>query len=222
MIMSLLLLFIDEIKGFYKSKVMVVLWIGVPLLSILFHYLQPDTEGIPLASLVALLVSSIGGILGSVMLSTSIVNEKKRGVYDLFLIRPVKRWNIILAKFFAVYICLIIAVFISLIAGFLVDYFTIDIPLETIMKDTLESVAISFNAMAISCSIGVLIGILTNSVALAAILAIYVGNQLSSISVLPSIFIKDLNPVIFASVVGISITITVLTINILIFNKKQF
>ncbi|MHA1253655.1 MAG: hypothetical protein ACTSRP_27055 [Candidatus Helarchaeota archaeon] len=75
--MSLLLLFIDEIKGFYKSKVMVVLWIGVPLLSILFHYLQPDTEGIPLASLVALLVSSIGGILGSVMLSTSIVNEKK-------------------------------------------------------------------------------------------------------------------------------------------------
>ncbi|MHA1253654.1 MAG: hypothetical protein ACTSRP_27050 [Candidatus Helarchaeota archaeon] len=93
------------------------------------------------------------------------------------------------------------------------------------MKDTLESVAISFNAMAISCSIGVLIGILTNSVALAAILAIYVGNQgnqLSSISVLPSIFIKDLNPVIFASVVGISITITVLTINILIFNKKQF
>ncbi|MHA1229241.1 MAG: ABC transporter permease [Candidatus Helarchaeota archaeon] len=220
--MSLLLLFIDEIKGFYKSKVMVVLWIGVPLLSILFHYLQPDTEGIPLASLVALLVSSIGGILGSVMLSTSIVNEKKRGVYDLFLIRPVKRWNIILAKFFAVYICLIIAVFISLIAGFLVDYFTIDIPLETIMKDTLESVAISFNAMAISCSIGVLIGILTNSVALAAILAIYVGNQLSSISVLPSIFIKDLNPVIFASVVGISITITVLTINILIFNKKQF
>ena len=32
--MSLGLLFRDELKGFYKSKVMVTLWVGLPLLTL--------------------------------------------------------------------------------------------------------------------------------------------------------------------------------------------
>ena len=112
--MSLKILFVDELKGFYKSKVMIVLWVGLPLLSLLFHYIVPDTEGIPISSIVAIILSSIGGTLGSAMLSTSIASEKIRHVYDLFLIRPVKRTSILLAKFFSVYLCLIIATGISL------------------------------------------------------------------------------------------------------------
>jgi len=97
--LSLRLLFLDELKGYAKSKVMIVLWFGLPLLSLLIYFLQPDTEGLPISFLVGLLVSSIGGTLSGIMLSTSIVSEKNRHVYELFLIRPVKRSSLLLAKF---------------------------------------------------------------------------------------------------------------------------
>ncbi|MBD3226560.1 MAG: ABC transporter permease subunit [Candidatus Lokiarchaeota archaeon] len=220
--MSLWLLFKDEMKGFYKSKVMLVLWFGMPIISFLFHYFQPDTEGIPVSSLVALLISSLGGILASVVLSTAIVNEKNRHVYELFLIRPVKRRNLLLAKFLAVYFCLFIATLISIITGLLIDWFTIGIPAETFLRETFESVSISLAAMAISSSIGILIGTLASSVALAAILSIYIGNQLSLILMLPTIFIEKLEPLIYAPPLGITITVGVLLATIMIFNRKQF
>lgn len=110
--MSLRLLFLDELMGYAKSKVMIVLWFGLPLLSFIIHFLQPDTEGLPISFLVGMVVSSIGGTLSSIMLSTSIVSEKNQHVYELFLIRPVKRSSLLLAKFFSVFLCLIVAVII--------------------------------------------------------------------------------------------------------------
>ncbi|TFF88594.1 MAG: hypothetical protein EU548_08670, partial [Promethearchaeota archaeon] len=68
---------------------MITLWIGFPILSILMHFIQPDTEGIPISVFTGLIVASIGGLLSAVMLSTTIVNEKNARVYDLYLIRPV-------------------------------------------------------------------------------------------------------------------------------------
>ena len=82
--MSLKILFLDELKGFYKSKVMIILWVGLPLLSLLFNFLVPDIEDFPISSIVAIIFSSIGGMLASAMLSTSIASEKVRHVYDLF------------------------------------------------------------------------------------------------------------------------------------------
>jgi len=80
--MSLKILYIDEMRGFYKSKVMIVLWIGMPLISFLIQFLQPDLEGIPVTYFVAVLTASIGGTLSSVMLSTSITSERNQNVYD--------------------------------------------------------------------------------------------------------------------------------------------
>ncbi|MHA1563053.1 MAG: ABC transporter permease [Promethearchaeota archaeon] len=190
--MSLSLLIKDEFKGFYKSKVMLVLWIGMPLISLLIHYLQPDTEGIPISIFVGLMVSSLSGTLASVMLSTTIVSEKDRHVYDLFLIRPVKRWNLMFAKLIAVYLCLMIAIFFSVLVGIVLDLINTEIPFETLLDGIWDSLAISLSAMAISCSLSILIGILVNSTMVAVILAIYLGNQLSLIAVLPGIFFETL------------------------------
>ena len=89
--MSLKILFKDELRGFYKSKVMIFLWVGLPILAILIYFWSPDTgQEIPFAAFSALLLSSIGGTLASVMLAVSIINEKEKNVYDLFLIRPIK------------------------------------------------------------------------------------------------------------------------------------
>jgi len=219
--MSLRLLFLDELMGYAKSKVMIVLWFGLPLLSFIIHFLQPDTEGLPISFLVGLVVSSIGGTLSSVMLSTSIVSEKNQHVYELFLIRPVKRSSLLLAKFFSVFLCLIIAVIISLIVGMIIDIFTVGLT-EYFLNETFESLIISISAMAITCSIGILIGVLVSSIPVAAILSVYLGGQLSSIILLPTIYIESLNPVILALTLGVSLTTIIMGLNIFLFGRQQF
>lgn len=219
--MSLRLLFLDELKGYAKSKVMIVLWFGLPLLSLLIYFLQPNTEGVPISFLVGLLVSSIGGTLSGIMLSTSIVSEKNRHVYDLFLIRPVRRSSLLLAKFFAVYMCLVVAVVISLIFGLIIDEFTVGLS-EYFLNETFESLIISMSSMAITCSIGIFFGVLVSSVPVAAILSVYLGSQLSSIILLPTFFIVTLNPVILALTLGISITSIIMSINMYLFSRQQF
>ena len=58
------------------------------------------------------------------MLAVSLINERNRHVYELFLIRPIKRRDILLAKFFSVYISVAIAIFISFFVGMATDYLT--------------------------------------------------------------------------------------------------
>jgi ABC-2 type transport system permease protein len=219
--MSLGLLYLDEMKGFYKSKVMIVLWVGMPFLSFLMQFLQPDLEGIPVSTFVAILISSIGGTLSSVMLSTSITSERNRNVYDLFLIRPVKRYEILLSKYFAVFTCLIIAALFSLGLGLLIDASTIETPLSDLLQNNLESLTISLAGISISCSIGIFFGIIVNSVPVAAILSVYLGNQISGFIILPTILIEGLDPIIYSSIIGIGLTVILLAISIIIFNKKQ-
>jgi len=218
---SLLLLFLDELKGFAKSKVMIILWFGLPALAILIHFIQPETEDFPITSLVTIVVSSIGSTLSSIMLSTSIVNEKNNHVYELFLVRPVKRYSLLISKFLAVYLCLIIAVGLSLLVGLVIDGITVGIP-EDFLDLIFYSLSISLSSMAITSSIGIFFGVLVSSVAAAAILSVYLGSQLSSIILLPTFFSETLDPVLLALTLGISATITIMIINIFIFSRKQF
>jgi len=220
--LSLLLLFLDELKGYAKSKVMIVLWFGLPLLSFLIQYINPNQlEGMPISFLVALVVSSIGGTLSVIMLSTTIVSEKNRHVYELFLIRPVRRSSLILAKFLAVYLCLVIAVSISLTIGLIIDAFTGDL-IENYLNVTFESLIIGISSMAITCSIGILFGVLISSVPVAAILSVYLGSQLSSLIILPTFFIPGLDTQMLALTLGITLTTIIMGINIILFNRMQF
>ncbi|TFF84878.1 hypothetical protein EU523_01020, partial [Candidatus Heimdallarchaeota archaeon] len=114
----------DEFRGFIKSKVMIALFVGMPVFAIVMHFIQPDTEGIPITMITSLFVSSIGGLLAAVMLSTTMVNELNNNVYDLFLIRPVKRWHIIIVKYISFFSCLIIASLLSFLVGLAIDAFS--------------------------------------------------------------------------------------------------
>ena len=201
---------------------MMVLWIGLPILTIVMHFFQPDMEEFPFSVLVSIVVSTIGGTLASAMLSTSLTSEINQKVYDLFLIRPLKRITILFAKFVAVYFCLVIAIIISLTLGLIIDYITIGGLTEGVINTLFESLAISLAAIAISCSIGLLFGITISSVPVAAILSVYLGNQLSALSILPVLFIDIINPFIFAAVIGISIPIILLSISSILFIRKEF
>lgn len=221
--MQLGLLFVDELRGFYKSKVMIFLWIGLPVIALLFRYISSISSGqsLPFTLISALVVSSIGGTLASVMLAVFLINEKNRHVYDLFLIRPLKRRDIILAKFFSVYVCVAIASLIAVLAGITVDFASTGALSTTILADAGQSLATSLSMIAVACSAGVIIGIASPSVLVGAILVIYGGNQISVIPLIPTL-LNIQNAALFTIGLAGAVAATLLAGAILLFEKKQF
>ena len=221
--MTFRLLLADELRGFYKSKVMIFLWIGLPLIALIFRFIQVESTGqaIPFTVISALVVSSLAGTLASVMLAVSIINEKNRHVYELFLIRPLKRRDIIFAKFFSVYGCVAIASFTAVLVGIVTDYLTIGALPATIITDTLQSLAISLSMIAVSCSAGVLIGIGSPTVLVGAILVLYGGNQISVIPLVPTMLNLP-EATLFTIGLAAAVTAALLMAAIALFEKKQF
>ncbi len=187
--MMLPMLYADELRGFYKSKVKLFLWVGLPIIAILFRFVQVTSTGqqISFTVISALIVSSLAGTLAAVMLAVSIINEKNRHVYELFLIRPLNRRDIVFAKFLSVYTCLAIASVISVLVGVAADAVTQGASSATVLNETMQSLAVSLSTVAVSCSAGVLIGVAAPSVLIGAILVIYGGNQISVIPLIPNI-----------------------------------
>jgi ABC-2 type transport system permease protein len=217
------LLFVDELRGFYKSKVMVFLWIGLPIIALLFRFISAGSSGqnISFTLISALIVSSIGGTLASVMLAVFIINEKNRHVYDLFLIRPLKRRDIILAKFFSVYTCVAIASFIAVLAGMITDYITTGSLSTAVLSNAGQSLVTSLSMIAVSCAAGVLIGVASPSVLVGAILVIYGGNQISIIPLIPTLLNIE-EATIFTILLAGAVASGLLLAAVSLFESKQF
>ena len=217
------LLFVDELRGFYKSKVMIFLWIGLPIIALLFRFISAGSSGqnISFTLISALIVSSIGGTLASVMLAVFIINEKNRHVYDLFLIRPLKRRDIILAKFFSVYTCVAIASFIAVLARMITDYITTGSLSTAILSNAGQSLATSLSMIAVSCAAGVLIGVASPSVLVGAILVIYGGNQISVIPLIPTL-LNIQEATIFTILLAGAVASGLLFAAVAMFESKQF
>jgi ABC-2 type transport system permease protein len=217
------LLFVDELRGFYKSKVMIFLWIGLPIIALLFRFISVSSSGqnIPFALISALVVSSIGGTLASVMLAVFIINEKNRHVYDLFLIRPLKRRDIILAKFFSVYTCVAIASFIAVLAGMITDYVTVGALSSAVLSNAGQSLVTSLSMIAVACAAGVLIGVASPTVLVGALLVIYGGNQISVIPLLPTLLgIQEAT--VFTIGLAVAVAVGLLSAAVALFERKQF
>jgi len=216
--MSLPLLFVDELRGFYKSKVMLFLWVGMPVLGLLVHLLAQSGQEMPVSVLTAILVSTISGTLASAMLVVSILNERERHVFDLFVVRPVKRRDLLLAKFFAVYLCVVTAAMIAVGVGAAIDYLDASMPMDVVLKGVAESLVMSFAMLAVTASAGVLIGIAAPSMLVGVILVIYGGNQMSGVVGILGFYIGN-----DALTIGLGVVITVLllAISVRAFNRKQ-
>jgi ABC-2 type transport system permease protein len=221
--MKFALLYRDELLGFYKSKVMIFLWVGLPVIALLFRFFSYSSSGqdIPFTIVSSIVVSSIGGTLASVMLAVFLINETNRHVYDLFLIRPLKRRDIILAKFLSVYTCVAIASFIAVSVGIIIDFATTGTLSTTILSNAGQSLATSLSMIAVSCAAGVLIGVASPSVLVGAILVIYGGNQISVIPLVPT-FLNLPEATVFTIVLAGVTATGLLAGAIAWFNRKQF
>jgi ABC-2 type transport system permease protein len=217
--MSLGLLFRDELKGFYKSKVMLTLWVGLPLLTLVIYFASPTNQGLSLASFTAIIIGSIGGVLAAAMLVSSIISEKSRHVFDLFIIRPVKRSDIVLSKFLATYVCVTAAGIIALVFGALFDLVQKGSFQGDVLTVSVNALIMAASMTSIACSAGVLIGFSANSMLTGIILVIYGANQLSVVAVLPGLFLP--NEPLLPLIPGIAVTVVLLLFTIRIFNRKQ-
>ena len=220
--MSLSLIFIDELKGFYKSKVMIALWLIFPIITILIHYLTPGTSGeMPLSLFTSIIISSIGGLIASLILTVQIIHEKDARAYDLFLIRPIKRWYLLVSKFFAVFICVTIAISIALSVGIAIDLFQNEVILDILLPGIIDSFVMSISIIAISSSFGILIGVVSPSIIVGVLIVIFIGQYVEILPLLPAFFGIS-NSALFVTIVGIIITIVLMIIALIAFEKKQF
>jgi len=219
---NLLLLLRDELKGFYKSNVMLVLWIGMPLFAMLFFAISPEMEeGVSFSFMAVSILSGIGGFFASMMLTVYIIHEKSRNVFELFLIRPIKRWNIITAKFLAVFFCVTVACGLAVLLGIAMDFLFHGGISLAVLKETVKSFASGVFLIALECSGAVLIGVFTSSVLIGIVLVI-VNHNLSSMTMVMPTVIKLPHAFFFSIVFGIVIISAFLFLAIYIFNRKQF
>lgn len=218
--MATKLLYKDELRGFVRSRVMLALWIGLPVLTLVMALLQPDTEGVPLLSLIAILVGSIGGTLSAVMVSTAVTNDRSRHVYDLFLIRPVRRGELLIAKYLAAVTCLAIAAVVSIGLGAAIDIIAGRMS-AGLARMAGEALVVGLATMAIATAVGLLFGVLISSVAVSAILSVYLGNQLSAIIVLPTLLVDSLPTLAYAIPVGVVVPALLVSAAVLIFRRKS-
>lgn len=219
--MTLLLLYRDELKGFNKSSVMLILWIGLPLLSVISYLAFPNVdEQLSITYLASTIISSIGGFLAAMMLAVYIIHEKSHHVYDLFLIRPVKRRHIILSKFLAVFSCVSIASVLALTLGFFLDYFILNKFPNVFFWDTVKAFAISVALISIECAAGAFVGVVVSSV-LVGVIAVVLTHNIAALTIITPILMKANNTISIVLLSGISLSALFLFLAIEVFKKKQ-
>jgi ABC-2 type transport system permease protein len=187
-----LLLLRDELIGFAKSKVMLVLWVVLPVIAIAGYLLLPDgileSRGMSRSEMsattfISFIMSGVAGTVAALMVAVDIVSERNRKVYELFVIRPIRPEAIIWAKFLAVFTCVAIACVVSLGLGLAIDAIRgAAFPEPMNLVKALISLV---SGIALSCSVGVLFGVLARTILVAVILILYVGRNLAIIPMLP-------------------------------------
>jgi ABC-2 type transport system permease protein len=194
---------------------MAILFVGLPLLAVLLYFLSPDLGGMPLGAFTAMMVSSVAGLLASTTLAVSIINERSQGAFDLFLVRPVRRSHLLLAKYIAVLVCVIAAAAVAMVLANGYDWISTGaVDLDALFEPLMVTVAMA----SISCAAAVLFGSMVRSVLVGVILTIYGGNQLSAVAVLPAL--QEIVPLEVTVIIGLAVSAVVLCAAVVIFGRK--
>jgi ABC-type transport system involved in multi-copper enzyme maturation permease subunit len=221
--MKLNRLFRDELTGFYRSSVMVAMWVGLPIIGAVLYILNPNTEPeLPFSALFASVVSGLGGTLASIMISVHLIHEKSQHVYELFLVRPVPRREILWAKFLAVFVCVAVASIVSLALGVILDMIFHGGPAYIVTTRPLEAMISSMSTIAVACSVGVLIGVLAPTVLLGIVLIVFVSGNISALVVLLPAMLKLPNPFAYSLLFGAIVSAACMITAIKIFNRIRF
>ena len=217
--MSVSILFRDELAGFYRSKAMLALLLGLPLLVVLVFWARPDTSGLPLTAFAAMVASTLAGTLAAAMVAVGMINEKNKKVYDLFLVRPVKGFELIAAKYAAVFLFVTLAVVISIGLGMVFDMYNGNPLTGEGLNVLAKSVAMSISMTAVACAVGVVIGAAISSILVGVILVLYGGNQLVGLMALLSLQLSS--NIVIEMLPSLAMSVILVGIAVLFFNRRN-
>ncbi|HEY4057239.1 MAG TPA: ABC transporter permease subunit [Kofleriaceae bacterium] len=192
------ILFRDELIGFAKSRVILVMWVLLPAIAIAGYLLLPDRvmmerggatkDMVSATAFMAVLMSSLAGTVTALLVAVDIVSERNRKVFELFAIRPLKRDRIIWAKFFGVFTCVALGCIAALLAGLVVDAVRGNVPSGQDIIDLGRPLAMLLGTIAVSAGVGVVVGVMSRSILVAVLLILYVGQNLAIVPLLPVLF----------------------------------
>ncbi len=184
----------DELYGFAKSKVMLVLWVILPLIAIAGYLLLRGNEKIGMdpdskmsaSVFMSLILSSLSGTVAALMVAVDLVSERQRKVFELFIIRPIRREVIIWSKFIAVFLVVTMACILSMALGIAIDTIRGDAFTSAMAYDTLKGMAQLVSVIGLSAAVGVICGVLARSILVAVLLILYGGQNLTIVPMLPT------------------------------------
>jgi len=217
--MSFKVLFKDELRGLYTSKAMLALLVGLPVLMVIMYLAMPDNSGMPLSVFTALVASSLAGSIASVMVAVGMINEKNRKVYDLFLVRPVNGAYILLAKFAASFLFVILAVLLSIGVGMATDVYRGNALSGESLIGLAKSVTMSISMIAVASAVGVAIGASISSILVGVILVLYGGNQL--VGLLAAVSLNFSNNFALQIAPSLAICLVLLVVAVEVFKRRS-
>jgi hypothetical protein len=106
-------------------------------------------------------------------------------------------------------------------AGIVADYATTGTLAANVLSDAGQSLATSLSMIAVACAAGTLIGVVSPTVLVGAILVIYGGNQISVIPLIPTLLNLP-EAAVFTIVFAGAVAGGLLAGAIISFNRKQF
>lgn len=181
----------DELIGFARSKVMLVLWLVMPCIALLGFLLIPARAfggagaHMTATAFMSFLEGSLAGTVAGLMIAVDLVSERNRNVYVLLVIRPIRREAILWAKFLAVFGCVAVACIVSVLLGMVIDAVRGVPPTAASLYDTAKALVSMTAVVAMSTAAGALFGILARTIVVAVILVLYVGQNIAVIPMLP-------------------------------------
>jgi ABC-2 type transport system permease protein len=182
----------DELVGFARSRVMLVLWVVLPCIALLGFLLIPARAlggpGMKMSAtaFMSLLESSLAGTVAALMIAVDIVSERNRNVYVLLVCRPIRREAILWAKFIAVFGCVAVACIVSLLLGIAVDLLRGAPMTAASLYATGKALVSMTTVVAMATAAGALFGVLARTILVAVILVLYVGQNIALVPMLPT------------------------------------
>jgi ABC-2 type transport system permease protein len=220
----------DELIGFAKSKVMLVLWLVLPALCLVGYLVLPaelfdhgaGVRGLSATAFMAFITSSIAGTVAALMVAVDIVAEKNRKVYELYVIRPVRPEAIIWAKFLAVFLCVTVGCVTAILLGIGLDWIRGE-PIEAkLVYDAFKSNVAMVGVIAISAAVGVFFGVICKTIVVAVLLVLYGGQNIAIIPMLPMYLGIFPNQFWIVMLISAGVTLGLQLVSGVVFRRAQY
>ncbi len=208
---------------------MLYLWVGIPIILSLTHFLQTKGSGRNSVIFGAFMACSLVGMIAGTMLTATVINEINNHVYVLFAVRPFKRSKLLLAKHLALFISVEIAFILVFLLWLVIDLIRFGPEqLGVSSGDAAIAFIISLCLNGLMCSLGILIGVSTRSL-YAGIILFFILNsniQVGITCLLEKIFLQAAGAELWANALiflfsGLGISLLLLMIGLRIFSRMQ-